>query len=179
MQKYFSTQLSGEPKEYAMINSKKYFDLARKACRTHGLSNTRIYGIYRSMLRRCYNAKCKGYSDYGGRGIKVCDEWRNDIHVFVNWALTHGYEDNLTIERKNNNLGYSPSNCCFITRSEQNKNTTRIKKLTFNGETKIQADWIRQYKLNSSIIWYGMNKRGLSRQEALIHAITRLSNQGH
>ena len=100
--------------------------------KTHGLSKTRLYNIWILMVDRCYNVNNVGYDDYGGRKenpVRVCDEWRCDVVVFYNWAVTHGYQNNLTINRIDNNGNYEPGNCNWITMEEQNQNqtTTKIK----------------------------------------------------
>ena len=89
---------------------------------THGMTGTRLYGCYKGMLSRCYREKDIHYKAYGDRGITVCDEWKNNAKAFIDWALTHGYSDNLTIERIDVNGNYEPSNCTWIPMSEQYKN---------------------------------------------------------
>jgi hypothetical protein len=74
------------------------------------------------MLNRCYNSQDKKYPLYGGRGITICDEWRNDFKTFYDWAMTHGYKDDLTIDRIDNDKGYAPDNCRWATVTEQNRN---------------------------------------------------------
>ena len=101
---------------------------------------TRLYRIWKGMLSRCNNANRKEYKNYGGRGIKVCDEWR-DYSIFKNWALQNGYNDNLTIERLNNNGNYEPSNCTWKTRKEQNNNRRSNHLIECNGETKNVNQW--------------------------------------
>jgi len=94
----------------------------------HGLFGTRIYMIYHDMLRRCYAPNREHYRAYGGRGITVCEEWRTDVKAFVEWAYSHGYSDNLTIERDDVDGNYEPSNCRWIPMCEQHLNTQRTKK---------------------------------------------------
>ena len=84
----------------------------------HGLVGTRIYGIHAHMLNRCDNPNNQSFGDYGGRGIKVCEEWRS-VQVFADWAMKNGYDDDLTIERINNDGDYEPSNCEWIPKGEQ------------------------------------------------------------
>lgn len=101
--------------------------------RTHEMSNTRIYRLWKSMRSRCNNANRKNYKDYGGRGIKICSEW-NDFINFYHWSINNGYNDNLTIERIDVNKGYSPDNCKWIPRSEQNFNKQNSVKYMYKGE---------------------------------------------
>lgn len=90
--------------------------------RTHGYTKTRLYRIYYKMKERCYRPTNDNYKYYGGLGITICDEWLHSFETFKNWALSHGYNDNLTIDRINNELGYMPSNCRWITIQEQQRN---------------------------------------------------------
>lgn len=98
----------------------------------HGGSGTRIYITRRNMLSRCYNPHDKRYSEYGGRGIKVCDEWKNSFEAFRDWALANGYTDDLTIDRMDTNGDYCPTNCRFITRAENNRNRRCVKQMQNN-----------------------------------------------
>lgn len=99
-----------------------------KSRTTHGQSRTRLYRTWVNMLARCSNQNEPHYPDYGGRGITVCNEWR-DYEVFSKWAHNNGYSDTLTIDRINVNGNYEPSNCRWTTMAVQNRNkrTTRKK----------------------------------------------------
>lgn len=106
----------------------------------HGGTGTRLYGIWSGLRNRCNNPNRRRYNDWGGRGIKVCDEW-NDFLNFKEWALLSGYSENLTIDRINNDMDYSPSNCRWATRSEQMRNTRYNVNYTYNGKTLCLLEW--------------------------------------
>ena len=109
---------------------------------------SKLNGVYRAMKSRCNNPHNKRYKDYGARGIKVCDEWSNsekvcthygiwskDWKAFEEWALLNGYKEGLTIDRINNNLGYSPNNCRWVDKKEQSNNRRYCRIITFNSKT--------------------------------------------
>lgn len=100
----------------------------------HGMSDTRLYYIWRGMKKRCYNHKNKDYKWYGARGIAICDEWLNDSTMFFEWSFANGYNDSLTLDRIDNNKGYSPDNCRWIIIAEQQKNKRNSFILEYNGE---------------------------------------------
>ena len=114
----------------------------------HGLKNHRLYHIWGGMKARCNNPNSNCYKDYGERGISVCDEWNNNFVSFYEWAVSHGYKDDLTIERVNVNKGYEPSNCTWIPKSEQPNNTRKTKRITCNGETLNIAQWAKKLKVS-------------------------------
>ena len=109
---------------------------------THQMRNSKLYPIYDSMKRRCYNLNNKGYKNYGGRGITVCDEWILDSPSFFSWALENGYKEGLTLDRVNNDGPYSPENCRWATYKEQCVNKRSNHWITFNGETKTVSQWV-------------------------------------
>lgn len=100
----------------------------RKKVLKHGLEHTRIYRIWSGMRSRCYSPANRMYRCYGGRGITICDEWKDDITAFHKWAMANGYRDDLTIDRINNDGNYEPSNCRWATYSQQNKNRRKFTK---------------------------------------------------
>jgi len=85
-------------------------------------SHTKLYGIWESIKQRCYNPNVKQYKDYGGRGISMCDEWHKSFFAFREWAFVSGYKQGLQIDRIDNDKGYSPGNCRFVSRKEQMRN---------------------------------------------------------
>ena len=141
------TQSCGCAKGYlsALINTK------------HGLRHTHIYNVWSDMKKRCYNANSWCYKYYGGKGVSVCDEWRNDFMAFYQWAIVNGYSDSLQIDRENGDGNYCPENCRWVTRAEncQNKglqsgNTSGYKGvwLTASGKYLACITWNnRQYRL--------------------------------
>ena len=95
---------------------------------SHGKRRTRLYSIWCGVKTRCFNEGRKCFKDYGGRGITVCDEWRNSFEAFYEWAMANGYADNLTIDRIDVNGDYSPENCRWITLDQQQRNKRTTKK---------------------------------------------------
>nr|DAY71092.1 MAG TPA: PVL ORF-50-like family [Caudoviricetes sp.] len=114
-----------------------------EASTKHGMHGTRLYGIYRGMINRCYNKNLAQYPDYGARGIYVCDEWRgeNGFINFMNWALANGYTEELTIDRKDNNGPYSPDNCRWVTMVIQANNRRSNVYVEYNGESHTISEW--------------------------------------
>ena len=117
----------------------------------HGLSNTRLYSIWYQMKRRCSDTKCNKYAIYGGRGITVCEEWMDFIN-FYEWALANGYKETLTIDRIDGNGNYEPSNCRWVTVTEQNRNKCNTKYCTFNETTKPLVEWAEEVGMNDGTL---------------------------
>lgn len=132
---------------------------------THGQAHSRIYNIWSNMKQRCYNEKSQAYHSYGGRGIIVCSEW-HDFNNFYKWAISHGYSDNLTIDRINVNGNYEPSNCRWISRAEQNKNRRDNVWLTYRNETYLQSEWEKIKGYKRGVIGNRL-KRGWSVEQAI------------
>lgn len=104
-------------------------------------TKTRIHSIYKGMKDRCRYKTNDNYMRYGGRGIKVCEEWLSDFMNFYNWAINNGYKDNLTLDRIDSNGNYEPSNCRWLTYKEQANNTRRNNYITYNNETHSLTEW--------------------------------------
>ena len=124
----------------------------KNAARTHGGGNTRLYRIWKSMRGRCYNAHSINFHLYGGRGITVCQEWKDSFEAFRDWALTHGYRDDLTIDRRDNDKGYFPGNCRWIYPKEQANNRRTCRTITLDGETHTVSEWAHITGLSKSTI---------------------------
>lgn len=135
-----------------------------------------IYRRYNHMRRRCYNEKDHNYKNYGGRGIKICDEWLNDFETFYKWALENGYKKELTIDRIDVNGNYEPSNCRWITMKEQQRNRRTNVRITFNGVTKTQVEWAEELGITGSTIRDRINK-GLPLEKVLTSERLKCENR--
>lgn len=112
-----------------------------KMNKTHGKSNHILFSKWEHMKDRCCNPNDKRYKNYGGRGIKICDEWLNSFESFYKWSIENGYEDGLTIDRINVNGNYEPNNCRWTTWNIQCNNRTNNVYIEYNGETKTLKQW--------------------------------------
>ncbi len=137
----------------------------------HGLSRKRIYHTWEAMISRCENIENSHYSNYGGRGINVCEQW-HDVEIFVDWAMNNGYNDELTIDRIDVNGNYEPENCKWATWKEQANNRTNNVMITFNGKTQTLKQWSIELGINyntlQSRINYGINLPELFQKENFI-----------
>lgn len=95
---------------------------------THGLTYHPLYSVWKSMKHRCYNKRNKNYHNYGGRGISVCNDWKDTPNSFIDWGMANGYSQGLEIDRENNDGNYEPGNCRFVSGTENNRNrrTTKL-----------------------------------------------------
>ena len=134
---------------------------------THNLTNTRQYRIYRKIIRRCYVKNDPAYKDYGARGIKMCDEWRKSVVSFYNWSMNNGYADNLTIDRIDNDKGYSPENCRWTDQKQQCNNRRSCRLFTVNGVTKTLTQWCEDYNANYKNTYSRVFNLGWNIEEAL------------
>lgn len=114
----------------------------------HGKAHTRLYTIYKGMKQRCYNKKDQTYKYYGSRGIVVCSEWLNDFMTFYNWAISNGYQDDLTIDRIDVDGNYEPYNCRWISSEAQHSNMRTNIKLVYNNKTQTIKQWSKELDTN-------------------------------
>lgn len=138
---------------------------SRKSLTTHGKSNMPEYEVYITMKKRCYNKKHISYKDYGGRGITVCDKWLNSFTEFLS-DMGNRPGKHYSIDRINNNGNYTPTNCRWATKKEQNSNTRRNNWIEYNGEKMILADWARKIKIRQSRLGLLLRK-GISFSEII------------
>lgn len=132
----------------------------------HGKWKTPLFNIWIRMRNRCYLENTKDYINYGGRGITVCPEWKDDFETFERWALENGYQKGLSIDRKNVDGNYDPSNCRWATIKEQNNNKRDNHYITFNGKTQSMQMWADETGISSQSIKYRL-KHGWSITDTL------------
>lgn len=134
-------------------NAKKIVHLAHEANRKYKISSaSRLYTCWQNMITRCTNNKDRYFKDYGGRGIKVCNEWQ-DFDNFAEWAMTNGYNNSLTIDRIDVNGNYEPINCKWATAKEQANNTRKTKYFEHNGEQKTLSQLADEYSINYKLLY--------------------------
>lgn len=133
---------------------------------SHKQSKTRLYDIWIGIKTRCNNKNSKSYKNYGGRGIKVCDEWLKDFLNFYDWAINNGYQEDLTIDRIDINGNYEPSNCRWADKITQANNTSRNKFINYNGENHTIAEWARKLNKNYKNL-HKKIKKGLPFEKAI------------
>jgi len=138
----FATVLSGQLMSKSTVSCGCYArELISNINYKHGMTNTRLFHIWQGMRLRCSNQNNRDYKNYGSRGISVCKEWMDSFQSFHNWAVSNGYNRNLTIDRKNNDGNYEPLNCRWTTLKIQANNTRRNHIITINGISKTIAEW--------------------------------------
>lgn len=144
----------------------------------HGLRYTRIYAIWSGMIDRCYRKKNKKYKDYGGRGIRVCDEWRNDVNAFYNWAMNNGYDNNFSIDRINNDSNYEPNNCRWTTVDKQVNNRRYNRIYTYNNKSQTLKQWADEYNINYHTLISRLDKLDWDFEKALTTPIKQTKKRG-
>lgn len=138
-------------------NNEKYPEEDRK---------TRLYRIWKAMIARTIYPSQDGYKNYGGRGIKVCEEWLYDFYKFKNWAISNGYRDDLTIDRMDCDGDYEPLNCKWSSRKEQNNNQRRTIKFTYKGISQNLTKWAELLGVKYNTL-YHRYKKGYSIEKIL------------
>lgn len=123
----------------------------------HGDTGSRLYRIWICMKKRCFNPNAHSYKMYGGRGITVCDEWRNNYASFRDWALANGYSEDLSIDRIDNNGNYEPKNCRWATIAQQDNNRRNNRFIPFYGEIYTVSEWARILGMNKGTLLDRLN----------------------
>lgn len=128
---------------------KKDHELTRWASYTN---KGKIRYVYYNMLKRCYDSTRREYYCYGGRGIKVCDDWKSDCCIFYKWARENGYKEGLQLDRIDNNGNYCPENCRWVTAKENSNNRRNNRKITYKGKVKSLSEWANELNIPYSIL---------------------------
>ncbi len=123
--------------------------------------NQRLASIFLGMKKRCYDPNCQDYHRYGGKGIKICDEWVNNPGLFETWSFENGYDDTLTIDRIKSDKDYCPENCRWVTKADNSKYATGIF-ITVDDETKTEAEWCRTINVSRGLIGTYIKRYGLN-----------------
>lgn len=135
--------------------------------KTHQGSKTRLFKIWVGMKKRCFDVKEPAYVNYGGRGITICDDWKNDFVSFRDWALNSGYEQNLTIDRIDNNGDYEPSNCKWSSAKEQANNRRSNILFAYKGKVQNLKTWCEELSLNYKSVWSRIRQQNKSFEDAI------------
>lgn len=161
-------------RSYCSIDCKsKAFD---KRIRLH---ERPLYRVWSGMIGRCHSPSSKDLKRYGGRGIRMCAEWRHSYYAFEEWAFSSGYKKGLWIERKDNNGDYTPENCKFATPKQQARNRKGNRLLTAFGETKTVSEWAedRRCKVNKYTLAARILRQGLDHLTAITHPAQPFGNR--
>lgn len=133
----------------------------------HGESRTKLYRRWKGIIERCAYKNHFAYNRYGGRGISVCKEWKDDFLSFKDWALSAGYQGAGEVDRINNDGNYEPSNCRIVTRKQNCRNKSNNHNYTMNGETKCLSEWAEQYRIAPHLLYHRINIMGWPLEKAL------------
>lgn len=153
---------TGNTKSCGCLNKKLSGDRARK----HGNRESRLYTIWNNMKMRCINPNSISFKNYGGRGIKVCDDWLNSFENFYKWAMNNGYDNTLTLDRINGNGDYEPNNCKWATMKEQQNNRGNNNILVYKDKEHTLAEWSEITGVPYDTLWARI-KRGWSIEKSL------------
>lgn len=134
----------------------------------HGLWKHPLYRVWTNMKTRCYNTNTHNFSSYGGKGIVVCDEWKNDFESFYKWAFQSGYIEGFTIDRITNDGIYEPSNCRWVPRGFQARNKTNNHLIQLGECTRCLAEWCLIFNLKYNTVEQRINEYGWDEVRALI-----------
>lgn len=121
--------------------------------KTHGKSKDKLYHVWNGMKQRCYNANDDFYYCYGGKGITVCEEWKNSFQNFYDWAISHGYDEKLSIDRIDVNGNYCPENCRWTNSSVQNRNRADRKRYIYDGQELLLSEISEKTGIRVGTLW--------------------------
>lgn len=145
---------------------------ASNQLKRHGRYLPKYYSKWHDMMRRCYNTKDVHYDRYGGRGIRVCDEW-HDVNKFIDWCESQNPNDGMTIDRIDNDSGYSPDNCRFVSLKDNQNNRSSNRKIEYNGEIKTVSEWADTIGISASTLFSRLDKLHWTVEQALTTPIRK------
>ena len=156
-------------------------EISKKVNFKHGFKNTRLYRVWDSMKKRCYNPNSQGYKYYGGKGITICDEWKNNFKSFHDWAFANGYDENAeymkcTIDRIDTNGNYEPSNCRWVDVKSQERNRKNNIFITYKNETHCIGEWAEILGINYITLHQRIRKYNWSIERAFTTSVRRVKN---
>lgn len=132
---------------------------------SHKQSHSKLWNTYYGMISRCYNPNDKRYPDYGERGIRVCDEWRNDKNSFFEWGKSHGCSEGLQLDRIDNNGDYSPENCRWVTPKQNSLNRRSNVMIEYEGETITLTELSEKLGLSRWQTWHRFRDKAVKRKD--------------
>lgn len=132
----------------------------------HGQTGTPLYRAWSALVCRCVSERNENFENYGGRGITVCEEWRNSFKSFADWSMENGFKEGLSIDRIDNNKGYSPDNCRWVTMKVQGNNRRSNRLITYKGKTQTMAQWADELGMNYRTLKSRINQMKWSIEEA-------------
>jgi hypothetical protein len=133
----------------------------------HGCSNHRLFPTWKSIKRRCTSPKHEAYHNYGGRGITMCEEWLNSPKSFIDWCIENGWREGLQIDRIDNNSGYYPENCRFVTPKENLRNTRINIRVKYDGSHYVLKDLCEIKNIDYHLVWDRINRNGWTLEDAI------------
>lgn len=159
-------------------------EIVKLANTKHGKSYNRLYWVWNGIKNRCYNKNCSGYKNYGARGIRMCDEWKNNFQIFYDWAHDNGYDENApkgqcTIDRIDVNGNYEPSNCHWvdITYQQQSEHKRIRNPIVINGVAHSLKDWCRIYGINYATVQCRVYDNGWDKVKAITTPLLKNRNK--
>ena len=138
----------------------------------HGGKGTKLYEVWCSMKRRCELPSVQSYKRYGGRGISVCEKWKESFVEFRDWAYKNGYKDGLSVDRIDNDGNYEPSNCRWVTMKEQANNQSVTLKIEYKGEKKTLSEWAEILGIKRHTLYHRIYKLGWSTERAFSEKVS-------
>jgi hypothetical protein len=133
---------------------------------THGLTGHPLHDVWTALKQRCNTESNEFFYNYGGRGITVCVEWL-DFYTFKKWALANGFKEDLYLDRIDNNEGYSPNNCRWVSAILSNRNTRKNRFITYRGETLCLAEWAERLDIPAKRLSARLTKLNWAEKRAL------------